>query len=109
MAELNVSLHYPNDPNYDFETKLVRLNLDKEREHDLATGNGFIVSSPKAVKEIINAEIEKREKPNYDGVTLKEMCELGIITVEEGSAGYMDLLNRLDKVLDKYILTDDDG
>ena len=53
MAELNVSLHYPNDPNYDFETKLVRLNLDKEREHDLATGNGFIVSSPKAVKDDI--------------------------------------------------------
>lgn len=32
-----------------------------------------------------------------------------IITTEEGSAGYMDLLNRLDNVLEKYILTDEDG
>lgn len=60
----------------------------------------FELNSPKAVKEIINAEIEKREKPNYDGVTLKEMCELGIITVEEGAFLYVNKINNFKELLE---------
>ena len=55
MAELNVSLHYPNDPNYDFETKLVRLNLDKEREHDL------LIIPHKATASIFSVQIKGKK------------------------------------------------
>lgn len=35
---------------FDFFTRLERINLDEECEKDLATNNGFIVSSPKGIK-----------------------------------------------------------
>ena len=46
--ELNVKYSYPYNPDYDYETCFDRINLDEECEKDLATGNGFIISSPKA-------------------------------------------------------------
>lgn len=46
--ELNVSYSYPYNPEYDYYTIMERINLDEEKDHDLATGNGFIISSPKA-------------------------------------------------------------
>lgn len=61
-------------------------NLDRVPLYYLRlVGDLFALNEPEKVKEIINAEIEKREKPNYDGVTLKEMCEWGIITLSQGA------------------------
>ena len=51
MGTINIRSHYPNTKLYDYITYLERINLDKERIHDLANGNGFIISSPKAIKD----------------------------------------------------------
>ena len=53
MGELNVKLLYPYSEEFYYETKLERINLDKEREHDLLTNNGFIVSEPQSIKKDI--------------------------------------------------------
>ena len=44
---LNINYSYPNNPDYDIVAYLERINLDKEKERDLQTNKGFIVSSPK--------------------------------------------------------------
>ena len=53
MSELNVKLLYPYSNEYYYETILERINLDKERELDLLTNNGFVVSEPQNPKKDI--------------------------------------------------------
>lgn len=47
---MNVNLTYPNNPQYTYETRLKKINLDEERINDLRTGKGFIVTAPKSIK-----------------------------------------------------------
>lgn len=47
-SEITINYSYPNNLEYDYYTIMERINLDEERDKDLATGNGFIISSPKA-------------------------------------------------------------
>lgn len=55
-AKINVSLHYPYSEEYDYESYLEHINLDREKVKDVTSGNGFIVSSPKAIKDDIKDE-----------------------------------------------------
>lgn len=43
--DLNLNMRYPNNGKK-YTTKLVRINLDKEMEHDIATGRGFMINEP---------------------------------------------------------------
>ena len=52
--DLNVS--YPYDPDFDYSTRLVRLNLDKEREEDIKNDRGFIVDPTQGVKKDVKNE-----------------------------------------------------
>lgn len=51
MSELKVNLHYPASDKYTYETYLDRLNLDEERRKDLASGNGFVITSARPIKD----------------------------------------------------------
>lgn len=51
--ELKVKTRYASSDDYEYETRLERLNLDDERRRDVLHGDGFIVSSPKAIKDDI--------------------------------------------------------
>lgn len=53
MSELKVKLLYPYSEEYYYETVLERIQLDKERETDLLTNNGFIISEPQNIKKDI--------------------------------------------------------
>jgi len=46
---LDITISYPYSPDYYYETILERINLDTEREQDILSGKGFIVSSPKGI------------------------------------------------------------
>ena len=46
MAKMTVNTRYSKDDNYEYETRLERINMDTERRKDVLSGNGFIVSSP---------------------------------------------------------------
>lgn len=49
--QLKVNTRYSKSDAYDFETRLERINLDDERVADVLDGNGFIVTSAKAIKD----------------------------------------------------------
>ena len=51
--QIKVNTRYSQSDEYDYETRLVRIDLDAERRKDVINGNGFIVSSPKAIKDDI--------------------------------------------------------
>ena len=51
MAQIKVNTRYSKSDVYDYESRLERINLDQERKHDVLSGNGFIVTSRKAIKE----------------------------------------------------------
>ena len=49
-TNLDIHLSYPFDPNYEYHTKLTRLNLDKEREEDIKNDKGFVVAPTQGIK-----------------------------------------------------------
>lgn len=49
--KINVKTRYSNSSDFEYETRLVRLDLDQERRKDVLSGNGFIISSPKAIRD----------------------------------------------------------
>lgn len=83
MGELKVNLMYPLSEDFDYETKLVRLNLDEERVHDINTDNGFIIADPNGIKKDLK-DPDGMFSSKY-GQTLKDMnpyatrykCECG--------------------------------
>lgn len=48
---LNVRLHYPASDVYTYITRLERINLDEECMYDISNGKGFIITSPKPIKD----------------------------------------------------------
>lgn len=53
MPKMNVTTHQKYDNLFEYQTILERLDLDKERRRDVVHGDGFIISSPKALKDDI--------------------------------------------------------
>lgn len=53
MANIRVNLHYPANEEYTYQTCMERINLDEEKVYDVSHGRGFIISSPKHIKEDI--------------------------------------------------------
>lgn len=52
---MNVNMTYPNNPEYDIEVMLKKINLDEERIKDLRNNNGFIVTEPQSIKKDLKA------------------------------------------------------
>lgn len=52
---INVNMTYPNNPEYDIEVMLKKINLDEERIKDLRHNNGFIVTEPQSIKKDLKA------------------------------------------------------
>ena len=48
--QLDLKISYPYDPKYEYTTRLVRLNLDKEREEDIKKDKGFIIAPSQGIK-----------------------------------------------------------
>lgn len=72
---IDVKMHYPHSDKYEYETYLEILNLDEERIKDVTTGNGFIVSAPKAIKDDLKDE-NGIFSPKY-GQTLQDVNPYG--------------------------------
>ena len=50
---LDINLSYPYDPEYEYFTRLERLNLDREREEDIKSNQGFIIAPTQGIKKDI--------------------------------------------------------
>ena len=75
MAELKVNLHYPHSEKYEWETVMEYINFDEERRKDVSSGNGFIIKSPKPIKDDIK-DPEGIFSTRY-GATLQDMNAFG--------------------------------
>ena len=53
QKQIPIRASYLKDPNFDYQLKMLRVNLDRECEHDINTGNGFIVSDSNGIKKDI--------------------------------------------------------
>lgn len=60
MSKLKITTHYPNNPDYEYETELARVNFDEKRIYSLLTGRGFIVNK---VQSRLKADLK-----NPDGI-----------------------------------------
>lgn len=54
--KVNINVHYPSSDVYDYQVRLERLNLDKEREKDINTNNGFIITKRQNIKKDLKSE-----------------------------------------------------
>lgn len=83
MANMSVNVTYPYSEEYEYETTLERINFDDEREIDLLTNNGFIVSDSNGIKKDLK-DPNSIFSPKF-GQTLKDLnpfanryrCECG--------------------------------
>lgn len=50
MAEIDIKTTYPYSKDYQYITKMVRINMDDERIADISADNGFIIGPPKGIK-----------------------------------------------------------
>ena len=48
--QIEFKYSYAINPNYDYDVHMERINLDEEREKDLLSDNGFIISEPQNLK-----------------------------------------------------------
>ena len=53
MSDMNVKFSYPRNDEYEYESRLERINLDEERKNDIRSGNGFIISESQSIKKEI--------------------------------------------------------
>lgn len=78
-----VNTSYPRDPNFEYETCLTRINLDKEREHDINTANGFFITepqSPKKDQKSVNSIYSSKYGPTLEHMDSSEVrykCQCG--------------------------------
>ena len=83
MATMSVNVTYPFSDEYEYETRLERINFDDERVLDILTNNGFIVSDSQGIKKDLK-DPESIFSPKF-GQTLKDLnpfanryrCECG--------------------------------
>lgn len=71
MKSISVNLSYPHNDEFDIFTRFEIIDFDKEREKDLMTGNGFVVSDFQGIKKDLrdpNGIFSKRY-----GQTLKDL------------------------------------
>ena len=75
MAEIKVNLHYPHNDQYEWETQMINLDFDEERRKDVSSGNGFIIKSPKPIKDDLK-DIEGIFSQRF-GLTLQDVNAFG--------------------------------
>lgn len=83
MSKMSLNITYPNSDEYEYETILERINFDDEKDIDILTNNGFIVSDSHGIKKDLK-DPDSIFSPKF-GQTLKDLnpfanryrCECG--------------------------------
>lgn len=71
MATMSLNVTYPYSDDYEYETRLERINFDDEKDIDLLTNNGFIVSDSQGIKKDLK-DPNSIFSPKF-GQTLKDL------------------------------------
>lgn len=86
MAQLRVRAHYTQNPDYEYDTRLVRINLDEERERDLQRDKGFIISEPQSIKKDLKSPYSPfstkfgQSLSDVNAYANRYKCECGYLT-----------------------------
>ena len=96
---LNIKLHYPYDPKYNYFVKLDLLNLDEECIKDLSNNHGFIIKEPQQINKTIKSEDSifsskfgrsmQDENPYSHRFSCKFGCTQGAFFAVEGDANWV--------------------
>ena len=54
--QFKVKLTYPRNDEYEYYTKLERINLDKECEKDLSNRHGFLIKEPQSINKALESD-----------------------------------------------------
>lgn len=73
--ELDLSISYPFDKNFEYKTYLTRLDLDKEKDEDIKLNKGFIVAPTQGIKKDIKNPLSIFS--NKFGQTIKDVNPFG--------------------------------
>lgn len=71
MSKMSLKVTYPYSEEYEYETRLERINFDDERDIDLLTNNGFIVSDSQGIRKDLK-DPDSIFSPKF-GQTLKDL------------------------------------
>ena len=71
MSNMSLNITYPYSDEYEYETRLERINFDDERDVDILTNNGFIVSDSQGIKKDLK-DPNSIFSPKF-GQTLKDL------------------------------------
>lgn len=55
-SEVNFRVHYPRNPDYTLETKLVKIDIDKDAQYKMATNRGFRVTTHETIKRDLKSD-----------------------------------------------------
>lgn len=86
MATVDVNLTYPYSKEYEYTTRMVRIDMDQERINDLSSDNGFIIAKPKGIRKDLKEPVDSIFSSRF-GQSLKDMnpfadrfkCECGYL------------------------------
>lgn len=56
MAKIDITASYPYSEDYEYETKMVRLDLNQEMVNDISKDNGFVIGKPKGIKKDLKSQ-----------------------------------------------------
>lgn len=72
---IDINVSYPYDPNYEYTTRLERINLDEERVNDIVTNKGFIVAPTQGIKKDVKNQFSIYS--SKFGQTIKDVNPFG--------------------------------
>ena len=75
----NIVLHYPYNNEYEYTTTLERIDLDKQRDEDIKTGRGFMITAPRGIKKDIK---------NQDGIYSSKFGSNSMSDIDSFSGRY---------------------
>lgn len=73
--KIDINLSYPYDPDYEYSTRLERINLDEERVNDIITNKGFIIAPTQGIKKDVKNPFSIFS--NKFGQTIKDVNPFG--------------------------------
>lgn len=77
--QLNFRTQYPDNPYYEYRTKIQKIDFDERRVEDIKSGKGFIISAPKGIK---------KDVKNQDGIFSSRYGSNSIVDTDPYSTKY---------------------
>jgi hypothetical protein len=96
--QMSINLQYPYDGKYDYFTEIKRINLDKQRDEDIKSGVGFLITEPKGIKKdvklqngIFSSRYGSNSISDTDSFSGRYRCKCGLKRGSINNGEYCDV------------------